>query len=872
MKKIRFTILLLLLLTIFGGCLTTDYNVRTIYDTDREYCSSDSSQYGMKWHDQRWLSKNVKYWSSAGVIVTNWYNVFENNYWLKKTIENGFEGTILIQQDFSPIIPVHAINPVGTFSKDYYTIQTAYFSSWMKNTTGEFITFPANDVIGVPTTDQSIFVMNPTIINTQAYREAIVDLYVSHIQSTMNDLNITQSSNINFGILYDEYEYSSWNFADKYLTTFQFDPASLGVSYFTYSDTQRRTWLSTIQSNMIDAFNDAEISVVVKGTRLTTELLSNSDLTNNKLIGYMFNDVTIENISTIESLASTIRSYDIIPDSTNDSLILIAGIKSDVYNQKPTTYAQLIKRITNNGMYFTSGSDGINYWAVPRVNPGDWWVRNNKDSNWQSQVPTYANNSVHPRKLIKPMSEYFGETNTWTCPEPETHQTYTFPTNNADTDSGSVDFSFIYDESDSTYHIIQIPGAFLNWISRLSDRDYTDTNNQENRLAWFQHFTSKDLVVWEQQENINVYDSTYCKTNAWAPNIIKYGSTWYMYYAAVDASTAIGGPPKCVQRIMVKTSTDLYNWSSGSVVLEGDDLASGVPAITSWDSTPNTDWDSTGGCRDPFVIRNETDDGWLMFASINGNSAVVGHGGLVVCIASSSSLTGPFEIIDYVRETTNWQYGPYNGESPQVWVEDGTYYLQWSTNDATDPWIDGAALKTTTPSDGYVNGNTWGSSFKFPYKGVEMLQLKNGERIMAFLKAHPTLSGDGYYNIAFAKYIAKPSGTDEFYYSMLPQCYDGNNVFTQMSIPLKPTGLSAIELTSTSVKLYWDTATYGDVYGYKIYRGTTSGGEILVDSTTHPRIFVDDGLTSGQTYYYKIAAVNNNGNISELSDEISITP
>lgn len=862
MKK--FLVPLFVSLVMFCGCLTSEYNVRVLYDTDREYESADSTQYNMKWHDQRWLSKNLKYWSSSGVIVTNWYNVFHGNDWLKRTIDNGFEGTIAIQHNFSEIIPYAATMELNSFAKEYYNIQTAYFSNWLKTMGGSFVSIQSSEIIG-NTYPYISFVMNPTIFNTEAYRNSIVELYVEHILELKNDLGIDSNDKINFAIMFDEYEYETWGWGDEFLmfpTEIITDPASLGKTYGDYTSEEKRIWMSEIQSNIIDAFYSVQIPVIVKGSRLTEELLLNSDLVNEKIMGFMFDDVNLNNINEVESQVSTIRSYD-NSLSTEESLLLIAGVKADVYNMKPTLYANLIKRITNAGMYFTSGSDGTGYWNAPLTMPGDWWVRNNRDSNWQAQVPTYANNNVHPRKLMIPMSEEFGisYSNDWGCVEPEEIGTYIFPTNNAATDSGSIDFEFIYNEDTDLFHIIQIPGGHLNWQGFITP---------PKNASWFQHFTSEDLETWAHEPNINLYDATYAKTNVWAPSIIKYDDTWYMYYTAVDASVSAA---RAVQRIMVCTSQDLYTWSSGSVVLEGDDLASGLPQITLWDSTPNADWDGTGACRDAIVIRNETNDGWLMFASVIGNTAVVGHTGLVICIASSSSPSGPFEIIDYVRETTDWHYGPFNGESPNIWVEDGTYYLQWATNDATDPWIDGAALKTTTPSDGYIAGNTWGSpAFSFPYKATEMLKLNNGDRIMAYLKLHPTLGGSDYYCIGFRRYIANPSGTDEFYNQYLPSCYDGNPFFTELSVPSPPEGFGGVALSSTSIKLYWTSADYGDVFGYNIYRGTTSGSEILIDTTTNKKLYIDDGLTTSQTYYYKIATVNHNGNISELSSEISITP
>jgi len=64
---------------------------------------------------------------------------------------------------------------------------------------------------------------------------------------------------------------------------------------------------------------------------------------------------------------------------------------------------------------------------------------------------------------------------------------------------------------------------------------------------------------------------------------------------------------------------------------------------------------------------------------------------------------------------------------------------------------------------------------------------------------------------------------------------------------------NALSWTSPSDNGSW-------VYEYQIYRGTSSGGETLLATVTAPNLtYVDYGLTAGTTYYYKVAAVNGEG-------------
>jgi len=90
------------------------------------------------------------------------------------------------------------------------------------------------------------------------------------------------------------------------------------------------------------------------------------------------------------------------------------------------------------------------------------------------------------------------------------------------------------------------------------------------------------------------------------------------------------------------------------------------------------------------------------------------------------------------------------------------------------------------------------------------------------------------------------------------------------SAPPAPTGLTATA-GNTQVSLNW-TASSGAT-SYKVYRGTTAGGEsttaIATGVTTAS--YSDAGLTNGTKYYYKVAAVNTAGT-SALSSEVSATP
>lgn len=88
------------------------------------------------------------------------------------------------------------------------------------------------------------------------------------------------------------------------------------------------------------------------------------------------------------------------------------------------------------------------------------------------------------------------------------------------------------------------------------------------------------------------------------------------------------------------------------------------------------------------------------------------------------------------------------------------------------------------------------------------------------------------------------------------------------SAPQTPTGLTAAP-GNGQVSLSWNASA--GAAGYNIYRSTSSGGEILVDSGVTGTSFIDTGLSNGTTYYYQVTAVNSTGE-SGRSSEVSATP
>jgi fibronectin type 3 domain-containing protein len=96
---------------------------------------------------------------------------------------------------------------------------------------------------------------------------------------------------------------------------------------------------------------------------------------------------------------------------------------------------------------------------------------------------------------------------------------------------------------------------------------------------------------------------------------------------------------------------------------------------------------------------------------------------------------------------------------------------------------------------------------------------------------------------------------------------------TPAAVPSAP-ALSSATPGNAQVLLVWIAPSSdggASITGYKVYRGTTSGGEVLLATLGSVLTYMDASIINGQTYYYRVSAVNSVGE-SPLSAEVSAKP
>ena len=161
--------------------------------------------------------------------------------------------------------------------------------------------------------------------------------------------------------------------------------------------------------------------------------------------------------------------------------------------------------------------------------------------------------------------------------------------------------------------------------------------------------------------------------------------------------------------------------------------------------------------------------------------------------------------------------------------------------------------------DGIIFGNVKkvGSSIEFEVKFVEVCQgntlLHRKEQVFG--------------HVALRQKVEEITGE----IAQIASQYQPAHVVVQLEVsphPTQPTGLQA-RGGSQTVVLTWNPNTESNLFGYKVFRGTTPMGPFAKIAAVKKNKFTDEDLENNRTYYYKVQAFNQQGKESPASAVIA---
>ncbi|MEN8128486.1 MAG: discoidin domain-containing protein [Planctomycetota bacterium] len=166
-------------------------------------------------------------------------------------------------------------------------------------------------------------------------------------------------------------------------------------------------------------------------------------------------------------------------------------------------------------------------------------------------------------------------------------------------------------------------------------------------------------------------------------------------------------------------------------------------------------------------------------------------------------------------------------------------------------------------------GGTWGYDYVGQYNRFDNYEVSYQHYVVQSGAYLP------YFAEMVEDYWRYDTGMDEHFLTFSRMTH-GDDVFYDTSPQTAaPTGFSGV-LSDLSVTLDWDD-NMDVVKGYNLYRSTTSG---VYETPIMIRVqegnyvdsdFMDSDITAGETYYYVVTAIDNAGNESGYSNEISVT-
>ena len=180
-------------------------------------------------------------------------------------------------------------------------------------------------------------------------------------------------------------------------------------------------------------------------------------------------------------------------------------------------------------------------------------------------------------------------------------------------------------------------------------------------------------------------------------------------------------------------------------------------------------------------------------------------------------------------------------------------------------------LATGTLLSSGAAGSQWWIRLRVEGTSIKAKYWRNGTSEPAGWTAQATDSywASGRASLGAAVYAGMSSPFPEMHFASF-EAVDlaGSNPPPAATVPGAPT-LTSATAGNGSVSLQWTPPANGgsQITNYNVYRSTQSGQEVFLTQLGNVTSYTDPGLTNGQTYWYKVAAVNAVGE-GALSNEL----
>jgi len=198
-------------------------------------------------------------------------------------------------------------------------------------------------------------------------------------------------------------------------------------------------------------------------------------------------------------------------------------------------------------------------------------------------------------------------------------------------------------------------------------------------------------------------------------------------------------------------------------------------------------------------------------------------------------------------------------------LEEVASNIVWVTSSSVD-------LTATIVSEDLASMNAGGTPQGFVRFSVNAY---NGARVAFGEVSTPVYANPGQYVFTWDASTA-PDGVYVFQaVAFSLNRFQGNTVSQAYRVEKGPPA-AVTNLAATAgngvVYLTWDTSPAGDLSHYQVWRGTAAGGEVLLADGVATPSYSDETVVNDTTYYYVVKAIDELGNASPASAEVSAMP